>query len=378
MVEQPYVERVRSALAEYAGYRISLLVGEPFYEPPHGLRQAVAQAATEGSAGYAPAAGRAGLRTLLSECERRRGVPADPENIVIGNGSKQLLFGLVSLLGGGGVVVPLPAYPAYVQQARLAGSEVKTIAAAEPEFRLTVDIFDAAPEGSCCVFGSPSNPTGSYVPPEEMSRIITLCRERNVRLVVDEVYADLLHRDEFTSAAADGFDGVAVLRSFSKSHGACGWRLGYAVADRETAAALSRWLSVTANPASTLMQRALEIYLATKEEPADHRDHFRHAAERLAMLCGSFGLASTMPDGGFYLFIDLRGALDRLRIEDCASFCERLARQAGIALWPGEDFGVPGWARLSFASVSPSVFEGVVEEFRRRMRSFFSINHRGC
>lgn len=360
---EPAVKRVRAALAEHAGPTYSFLVGEPCYGPPTPVREALARAAREADHRYGDPAGDPKLRELICARERHRGLEIVAEQVVIGNGSKGLLFGLLQVLAGDGLLLPLPTYPAVPAQARLLGLPVTAVPAEAPDFDPDPAMFPAGP--ARLYISSPSNPTGRIVETGTAARISKWCAEQGVRLIADEVYGDLVHDGEYTGFGAldPKLERIILIRSFSKVLGICGWRLGYVLADRETAAALARWQSLALNPPATPVQFALrESAGAWDGEIAAHRRHYRIAAERLRAVIAACGLRLTEPRGAFYLFFETpreRGS--------SADWCESLAQSAGIGLWPGEDFGVPGWARLAFGSIAPADLDRTVGDLERRL-----------
>lgn len=345
------VDRVAAALAGCPGRCHDLLVGTPPFAPPPELAAACVRAAGEGRFEYGPAAGLPELRTLLA---RLGGDRADPRRVVVTHGAKGGLLAVLATLVEplDEVVHPVPCYPAYPDLVRRLGG----VPVAVPEHG---DGFAGWPEAVAArlgprtravVLSSPSNPTGTTLRPGVAGALVAACRERGVRLVVDEAYVDFAA----TAQAHDlgrqgpGPETVVRIRSASKSWAVPGWRLGWVVADVELAQRVAARQAALLNPPGATMQRAL---LALDEvDPGFARSARSEVRTRLGQLSEALavvGMAAGIPEGGFYLWLDLRSRVAAAGRRSSLEWCVDRAARRGVALWPGEDFGAPGWARLA-------------------------------
>ena len=362
---------VAAALREYDGEAISLLVGEPWYGPPVELVGAL-QTAANADSGYSPRAGLETFREVLAGIERERGVDTRPENIVVGNGSKELLFGLITLLSGKGLSTPAPYYPGVAAQAEVLGLGLKVLPTEGGSARLSTEAIGRK-RGGCLVVSSPSNPTGEVYSEEERRELVGRCRENECVLIADEAYIDLVHDgSNCTFGTADPeLETSVLLRSFSKSLGICGWRMGYAVAAPVVSARLAEWQGGVLNPPSVLVQRCLERYLGENRiDGTTHQKHYREVLTQVRSDLASLGIEAVNPDGGFYLFCDLRKHLHPERGLGSVQFCVGLARNEGIGIWPGEDFGVPDWARISCGRIDPGQADSMSAELKPRLGNY--------
>ena len=366
---------VSSALREHKGETISFLVGEPWYGPPAMLLEALTHAAQEDS-GYSPPAGLDSFREVLAGIERARGVDARSENIVVGNGSKQLLFGLIALLCDLELSTPAPYYPGVANHAELLGLPLELLATNESCAKLYPDAI-AAKRGGCLIISSPSNPTGEVYTEQERFDLVKQCKENGCVLIADEAYIDLVHNGlNCTFGTTDPeLETTVLLRSFSKSLGICGWRMGYAVASSAVAARLAEWQGRALNPPSVLVQRCLQRYLTEYcIDCTAHQAHYGKVLKQLRSDLDGLDIPSVYPDGGFYLFIDLSEHLRKEAGFGSAEFCARLARLEGIGFWPGEDFGAPGWARISCGRIAPGQFEKLVGKLKSLLATYLWSN----
>jgi aspartate/methionine/tyrosine aminotransferase len=273
------------------------------------------------------------------------------DNVVVTHGAKGALLALFASLiePGDEVIHPLPCYPAYPVMVRRFGG----VPVGVPESAAGFEGWSAAVERAltgrtrAVVLASPSNPSGSIIPAAELAGLVERCSSRGVRVVLDEAYAAFRfdgggfgHRDRCA-----GGDPVRI-GSASKTFALPGWRMGWLVAEPELAGRTAQAQAALLNPPATPPQRALLALSEVSESYFEaNRRLVRERIEAVVGAMGSAGLEAATPAGGFYVWVDVR---DRLAPgESSAEWCRRLAAERGVGLWPGEDFGVPGFVRLS-------------------------------
>jgi aspartate/methionine/tyrosine aminotransferase len=202
------------------------------------------------------------------------------------------------------------------------------------------------PRTRAVVLSSPSNPSGSVLPRDDLRTLAGLCRDRGIRLILDQAYADFRFTDGPDGTESLPVDGTVVrIGSASKSLALPGWRIGWIAADPEFAARVAAVQGALLNPAATPPQRAM---LALPDVSSSYfEDNRRQVWKRMDALAGAVraaGFEAAVPDGGFYLWIDVQ---HRLEGATTIEWCVRLAREKGVGLWPGEDFGAPGFVRAA-------------------------------
>ncbi len=220
------------ALEKQGKKLIKLHIGETNLPTPTCAAQAAAKALARGHSDYGPAAGLPFLRERLARRE-----DCAPENVVVGPGSKHLIFALMSVLGrpGAKVAVPMPAYPAYSLIARQLGMQAV-------ELHTTLESgwqFDpAALEGALlATVSNPVNPTSTIYPTALLSRAAERMQANGGYLILDEAYRGLA----FEPIASVEHPAALRVRSFSKEFNMEGWRLGYAVVPKDIARELVRF-----------------------------------------------------------------------------------------------------------------------------------------
>lgn len=305
---------------------------------------------------YLPVEGLPELR--LSVCDylrRRRDVSYSDTDVVVGPGSKELLF-LIQLAFGGTVLLPTPCWVSYSPQAKLAGRPAVFLPTdASSGYTLDPRELDRAcgrvPGAKLLVLTSPNNPTGTAYHPDRLAETAVVARRHGLLIVADEIYAELAFRDDHVSIATRYPEGTIVLTGLSKWCGAGGWRLGVAVfpeAARPLAAAVAAAASETFTSTSAPIQyAAVEAFrggTAIDSYLGRVRRILGALVGRVARLIRGAGLEVPEPTGAFYLFPDagpLRARLATRRIDTSAALCSALLEEAGVAALPGSDFGRP-------------------------------------
>lgn len=361
------LDTVIAELGRFRGETIDLLVGEPCFGPPGEILAAFDHTADVAVGGYGPPAGLPGLRKILAEWVGGDG--SGSENVVVTHGAKGGLLALLAALieDGDQVIHPLPCYPAYPAMVRRLGGEPVGVAETDAGFTgwSSAVLGALGPRVIAVVLSSPSNPSGAIVPGDELETLMKICGDRGIRVILDEAYAAFRYSDAPKPGRAFRADGTLVrVGSASKSLALCGWRIGWVMADRELAARVIEAQSALLNPPATPPQRAmLALPDVSPEYFVENRRAVHRRLESLVSALADVGLPAAKPEGGFYLWIDVR---DRLENESSAEWCERLARERGIGLWPGEDYGVPGRVRLALPQGDH--WRNTVAELERRLK----------
>jgi aspartate/methionine/tyrosine aminotransferase len=360
----------RAATLEAAGHRvIRLNLGEPDFGAPPAVRAELQRIAPHTAMPYTGALGLPALREAIAGFyQSAHGVHIAPERIVVTAGASAALLLLTAALvdPGDEVLVGDPSYPCNRQFLSGFGADVRLVPTdAASRFQLDLaavqGYWSARTQG--LMIATPSNPTGTSVPPQELAAICHWARDHGAWRIVDEIYLNL------SDAQLDGTPaptilavdhGACVINSFSKYFGMTGWRLGWAVVPQALVPAMERLAQNYFICASTPAQiAALQCF--TPESIAVCEARKREFAERRALVLqclADMGLSVPVPpDGAFYVYIDVSSTgLDAMQ------FCERALQEAHVALTPGHDFGHCSAAthvRLSYAASKEDLLEGM-------------------
>ncbi|MFN2384000.1 MAG: pyridoxal phosphate-dependent aminotransferase [Gemmatimonadota bacterium] len=350
---------------------ISLAAGEPDFPTPPYIIEATIRAIREGATRYLPAAGLPALRAAIAEhLAATYGARYGSEAVVVTAGAKQALFNAIFALFGPGdrVVIPAPywvTYPALVRLARAEPDVVRTAAASG--YKLTPEALDAAlaAGASGVILNSPGNPTGGVYGDAELDALVEVAERHQAWIIADEVYDEIRYVDRFASLAtrAAAYERCVVVSGFSKAYAMTGWRVGFAAAPEDLAAAMTTLQGHVTTSAASPSQHAALAALADQPARRAALDAMRaaFARRRRLVLDGLLtvpGLTATAPDGAFYVWIDLRG-WGAAAAGDSAALCAELLERERLALVPGVAFGEEGFMRLSFAASEERLGAGI-------------------
>ena len=339
----------------------------PFPIPPTAVKALEKHAAANE---YLPVAGEAALRQAVARFHvRRYNIDADPDLVMVGPGSKQLMF-LLQLCLNGEVILPTPCWVSYAPQAAVAGRNTTLIHTTYEEmWRLTPEKLDKYlgssenPQTKLLILNFPGNPDGLTYSANELEGLAHVCRKHNVIVLSDEIYAELHHTGDHVSIARYYPEGTIVASGLSKWCGAGGWRLGTFVFPKNLKWLMKAMCKVASQSHSTvaapIQYAATEVYTASNEIE-DYLLHCRRILEPLGNWCvdtlTAAGVRVHPPTGAFYLFPDfspLREALKTRGVTTSKQMCELLLEETGSAILTGEAFCRPAddlTARLAYVN----------------------------
>lgn len=350
--------------------------GEPDFPTPGYIVDAARVAVDDPSTHrYSPAAGLPPLRAAVAAATTRdSGLAVDPSQVMITNGGKQAVYlAFQALLDPGDeVLLPAPYWVTYPEAIGLAdGVTVPVPTDDTTGFQVTVDQLEAATTDrtKALIFVSPSNPTGAVYSRERMAEIGRWAADRGIWVLTDEIYQHLVYAPgEFHSlpvVAPEIADRTIIVNGVAKTFAMTGWRVGWLIGPAEISGAAIRLQSHISSNVANVSQRAA---LAAVEGPMDAVDEMRAAFDRRRHLMVNLlrevpGVECLEPGGAFYVFPNMTGLLGRdlggRRAETTMDLAALLLDEINIAVVPGEAFGAPGYARLSFALSDANLEEGL-------------------
>ncbi|HBU28854.1 MAG: aminotransferase [Thiobacillus sp. GWE1_62_9] len=335
---------------------IHLEIGEPDFATPAPIVEAGVAALRAGHTHYTGALGLPELREAIAGFYASRWqATVDPARIVVTPGASGALLLALGLLAGSGdeVLMADPGYPCNRHFVRFCDARAVNVPVdAGSGFQLTLELIErhATSATRAVLIASPSNPTGTAIATDELTRIHEWCATRGVALIVDEIYLALTYDGSEQSAAR--WDDVFVVNSFSKYFLMTGWRLGWLAAPAWALPGLERLAQNLFLAAPTPAQHAALAAFApaTLNELEVRKSELRARRDFLlpALRARGFTIPVT-PQGAFYLYADC-GRFTT----DSQVFADELLDQAGIAATPGIDFGIHQASRhLRFAYTQP-------------------------
>jgi len=355
--------------------------GEPdFPTPPYIVDAARAAVDDPAMHRYSPAAGLPALReAVAAKTVRDSKFPVDPSQVMISNGGKQAVYLALQVLldPGDEVLLPAPYWVTYPEAIRLAdGIPVAVPTSDKTGFQVTVEQLEAATTSrtKALIFVSPSNPTGAVYHRERMTEIGRWAADRGIWIITDEIYEHLVYGDatfhSMPSVAPEIADRTIVVNGVAKTYAMTGWRVGWLIGPTDVTAAAIRLQSHISSNVANVSQRAA---LAAVSGPMDAVEAMRSAFDRrrqtmVRLLNEVPGIECNDPGGAFYAFPNLTGLLGRdlggRSAETTMDLAALLLGEIKIAVVPGEAFGAPGYARLSFALGDDDLEEGLTRLIR--------------
>ncbi len=342
---------------------ISLAAGEPDFNTPEAIQAATTKAMADGITKYTPAPGFLALREAVAEkVTRENKFKVAPEEVVITCGAKHAIYlTLMTLVDPGDVIlVPTPAWVSYGPMIELAGARMFPLPMFEEDgFRPNVDRWKniSIPANAKGIFiNSPNNPTGVTYTRDELTRLVAWAMQRNLWIMSDEIYEKILYDGaEHVSVASLGPEIAShtiTISGFSKSHCMTGWRLGWAIGDKDVIKKMASYQSQSNSHVTSFVQwgaltaaKLPESIVTNMVAEFDRRR--KYVMDRLDRLKGH--VTYTRPTGAFYFYVNLAPWLTPRHMSD-VEFCKTVLQKQFVGLVPGSTFGKENSIRLSYAT----------------------------
>ena len=359
---------------------VSFGAGEPDFDTPQNVKDAAVAALARGDTKYTPSSGTVALKdAIIGKLKRDNNLTYSRNEIIASCGAKHSIYNLMQALIGPGdeVVISAPYWVSYPEQVKLADGTPVIISADESTgFLTTAAQIESAftPRTKMVVVNSPSNPTGAVYTPGALRDIAELCVGRGIYLMSDEIYEKILYAgNEFVSPASfsDEIKKLTItINGFSKAHSMTGWRLGYAAADMDIVAAMSKIQDQsTSNPASITQAAGVEALNGPQESVEMMRQAFQERRDFVVPALNAIpGISCTTPGGAFYVFPNvsalygknwMSGGNAPRTIDGSDDFAAYLLEKYDVAVIPGSGFGADANIRLSYATSMANLQKGL-------------------
>ncbi len=350
--------------------------GEPDFPTPDYIVAAAIKAAAEPRFHrYTPTNGLPELREAIAAKTRRdSGYEISPSQVLVTNGGKQAVYQAFATLldPGDEVLVIAPYWTTYPEAIALAGGVSVVVMTDETTgYLAAVEQLEAARTSRTKVllFVSPSNPTGAVYPPDQVAAIGRWAAEHNLFVVTDEIYEHLVYgaaeHVSIATAVPELGDRVIVLNGVAKTYAMTGWRVGWLLGPADVVKAAGNLQShATSNVANVSQMAAVAALTGDLSAVTRMREAFDHRRQTIVKMLNDIpGIVCPTPDGAFYVYPSLKGLIGReLRGRTPASSAEvadLILDEVEVAIVPGEAFGTPGYARLSYALGDADLAEGI-------------------
>ncbi len=325
--------------------------GEPFFETPDPIKQALYASVEENKTRYAPSSGIAPLRAaLVAKLAARNRITATEDQVLVTVGGAHALYcAFQAVLDPGSDCLLFSPYWTPIAD-MIRGAEarplfVPTSSARRNGIRATLEQF-VTPATRAIYYNTPQNPSGLVFTRADAEEVAAFARSRDLVVISDEAYEDLIYDGEHVSIAS--LPGMAERTistyTFSKSYGMTGWRIGYAVAQEPFMNGMRKLVLYSTNGVPTFVQWAA---LAALKIPEDYRlarlAEYRERRDLLVSGLNEAGFPCELPAGAFYAF----PSIDRLG-KDSRKAAARLLEEAHVATIPGAVFGSQGEGHVRF------------------------------
>ena len=354
----PYdrLDAFQKIAAAHEGGVVDLSIGTPCDPPPQAVIDALSGSGAE--RGYPASIGSEALRRSIARWMGRRfAVDVPVSRIAACIGTKEFVATTPQYMklrrpNRDTVLYPAVAYPTYEMGATLAGLRAVPVGVTA-DGRLDLESISAEDASRALMLwsNSPSNPTGML---DDLAKVAAWGRAHDVPVFSDECYAEFTWATSAQSILQHGLDGVVAVHSLSKRSNLAGVRVGFYAGDAE----IVEYLKEVRKHAGFMVPGPAQAAGVAALDDDDHvnaqRDRYRQRLEYMARTLSKWsGIDIRMPDGGFYLWFDA---------EDAWDFTERLAREGGALISPGDFYGAGGSRNVRVAVVQPDAKLRLVAE----------------
>ena len=354
---------------------LGFAAGEPDFPTPDNIKLAGITAIIENATKYTPATGTVQLKEAV--CQRLladTGVQYEPSQIIISSGAKHCLYIILRALinPGDEVIIPTPAWVSYNEMTKIVGGIPVCVSCPESEdFKLTPEKLEKAitDKTKCILLNNPSNPTGMVYTREELVALTDVCVRRDLYIVSDEIYCNLIYDGgSFTSVASLGEEvkqRTILVNGVSKSYAMTGWRIGYLAAETPLIKVMARYLShSTGNPSSPAQVAAVEALNGRQDTVEEMRRAFEarrnYMVERMNQMPE---ISCLKPQGAFYVMMNISKLIGRTlfgrQINSADDFGDLFLKEGLVCTVPCTGFGAPEFVRWSYATSMENIAEGL-------------------
>jgi aspartate aminotransferase len=357
---------------------ISYGAGEPHFEPPDFLYDAIKETLNNNFAKYTPVLGMLEVRDILSQWTNKTyNLNTDPSWFACANGAKGAIHSAFQVLlnEGDEVLFQSPYWVSYPSLAKISGAEPRWIeTTANQQFRMTPDQLEKAitPKTKIFIFNSPQNPTGiAYTQSEINALVDVLNAHPDIWVVSDDIYDHVLwelnQRAHFSFCKNFNKDRLIIVQAISKSHAATGWRAGFVCAHPDVIQKINIVMGHALSHISAINQHVLQVAYSTSFDFLKARVAYYENNMKLALpILERLGAKTIQPEGAFYLFPEISALYEPLSkkcdltVQDDLKLCEVLLEHAHVGWVPGSAFGASNYVRLSTAMTSEQFQEGLL------------------
>lgn len=357
---------------------INLSIGEPDFNVPRKAIECGIDSLNKNCTKYDLVPGLTILRDeICKKLLKENNCHYSIDEIVLSSGAKNAITNalLVTTDPGDEVLIPKPYWVSYSEMTKLVNAVPVTIDTdKENDFKLTGDLLKKyiTDKSKILLLNNPSNPTGSIYTKEELLDIASVCLEKNIYILADEIYERICYNDQFVSVASlseDIRNITITINGFAKSVAMTGLRLGYTASNKEIAKGISSIQGhLISHPSLASQYIGYGALKYCKEEIHNMVKTYKNRRDLITSKLDHMKYIDYVyPNGAFYIFIDLSQIEKKYSYKNSFSieFCDEFLSKYKVAIVPGMAFGIDEYVRISYACSEQEFLEGLnrLEEF---------------
>ena len=346
---------------------VHLGAGEPKNKAPIAAILSSAAKLNTGDIKYTPTDGIPSLKkAIIKYTEENYDKVVAPENVIVSGGAKQSVYNILySLINPQDEVIILaPYWVSYPEMVRMVYGVPVVVTPEDGSFypKMSDVLKGISSYTKAIIVNSPNNPSGVMYPPEFIAELVEFCEKKGIYVLMDDIYHKLVF-DGRTAPSCYRYTKkdiesthVVVINGVSKLYGMTGFRIGWAIANRQLVEIMSNVQGQITSCTSLILQAAAEGALTGLQSAIDSlRMTLENNRNVMLQELHSFtGVKTTKPDGTYYCLPDFRAYSN-----DSVKLSELLLKKALVVTVPGKEFGMEGHLRLSYATSIKDIMEGV-------------------
>ena len=354
---------------------IALSSGQPDFPTPEHVIEAAHAAAKRGETKYTTISGSTDLKDVVIEkFKRENRLDYTHDEIIIGNGSKQIIFNALTAgtENGGEVIIPAPFYVAYIDMIKFSGGKAVIVPCSQDQnFKLTAPRLESAitSRTNWLLLNSPNNPTGAVYKRNELSELAeVLMRYPHVNILMDDIYEhitfDGVGFSTITNVEPNLKSRTIIANGVSKAYAMTGWRIGYAAAPSAMIKQMTKLQSLITSGASSISQAAAIAALTGPQDfiPIRAKSFEERRDVGVSMVNQANGLDCPIPKGAFYVYPNCKGIIGKRTpkgnvIKNDQDFVLYLLEQEKVATVHGAAYGLSPHFRISYTSSIEELME---------------------
>ena len=347
--------------------------GEPDFDTPGYIKNAVKDALDKGYTKYTPVSGIEELKSAIADkFLSDYNVGYEQSEIIVSCGGKHSLYNLFSALlnEGDEIIIPSPYWVSYTEIIKLSGGVPVVVDTSRNGFKFNLRMLESnlTKKTRGLIINSPSNPTGVLMNEKDIIEIANFVKKKGLYIITDDIYEKIIFDDKkFFNALMAGKsmkENTVAVNAVSKTYSMTGFRIGYTAGPKDLISAMNNIQSQsTSNPTTFAQYGALAALKGGYDFTVMMRNEFQKRRDYMMDFFDKNikSVTPVKPDGAFYIFADISKVFDESgnKINSSTEFCDYLLDKYLVAAVPGVEFGNDNFIRLSFATSLDVIKEGL-------------------